>query len=112
MSKVWGLIRYAQRNVGREDRQSNDHGGHLIASMFGGSGNIDNLVPMNKNLNQGEWKKMENRWIRALEEGKKVQVKIKPKYSGDSQRPDRFEIRYKIGEQDWERNILENAPGG
>ncbi|PMB05800.1 hypothetical protein CEN49_17285 [Fischerella thermalis CCMEE 5273] len=48
---------YAQRNVGREDRQSNDHGGHLIASMFGGSGNIDNLVPMNKNLNQvlGLW---------------------------------------------------------
>ncbi len=38
---------YAQRTVGREDRLPNDDGGHIIASTFKGSGDIDNLVPMN-----------------------------------------------------------------
>ncbi|HAA43429.1 MAG TPA: hypothetical protein DCE02_05430 [Ruminiclostridium sp.] len=47
---------YAQRVVGREDRLSDDDGGHLIATIFKGSGDIDNLVPMNSNLNRGEWK--------------------------------------------------------
>ena len=44
---------YAQRVVGREDRLPNDDGGHLIASIFNGSGNLDNLVPMNSTLNRG-----------------------------------------------------------
>ena len=48
---------YAQKTVGREDRLDDDEGGHLIASIFKGSGDIDNLVPMNANLNKGEWKK-------------------------------------------------------
>ncbi len=38
---------YAQKSVGRNYRLPNDDGGHLIASIFKGSGNIDNLVPMN-----------------------------------------------------------------
>jgi hypothetical protein len=84
----------------------------LIASLFGGSGNIDNLVPMNQNLNQGKWKAMENRWAKAIESGENVQVKIKPKYKGDSQRPDRFEVNYKIGDNDWRYDTLKNAPGG
>ena len=37
---------YAQRIVGREDRLPDDEGGHLIASIFKGSGDIDNLVPV------------------------------------------------------------------
>lgn len=58
---------YAQRIiVGREDRLPDDEGGHLIASIFKGSGDIDNLVPINANLNKGEWKKLENIWKKAL----------------------------------------------
>ncbi|MED4976918.1 DNA/RNA non-specific endonuclease [Heyndrickxia faecalis] len=34
---------YAQRIVGGEDRLKNDDGGHLIASIFEGSGEINNL---------------------------------------------------------------------
>ena len=37
---------YAQRVAGRESRLSGDDGGHLIAAIFEGSGDIDNLVPM------------------------------------------------------------------
>nr|WP_255473093.1 DNA/RNA non-specific endonuclease [Rummeliibacillus sp. SL167] len=50
---------YAQRTVGGEDRLSNDDGGHLIASIFKGSGEIDNLVPMNATLNRKEYKALE-----------------------------------------------------
>ena len=40
-----GRNSYAQRTVGREDRLPDDDGGHLIARAFGGSKDIDNLVP-------------------------------------------------------------------
>ncbi|WP_336047155.1 DNA/RNA non-specific endonuclease, partial [Solibacillus ferritrahens] len=103
---------YAQRKVGREDRLADDEGGHLIASIFKGSGNIDNLVPMNGNLNKGEWKKLENSWADALRHGDEVKVKITPNYKGDSKRPDSFEIKYKIGEDGWEKKRFDNVPGG
>ncbi|MFB5764112.1 DNA/RNA non-specific endonuclease [Paenibacillus medicaginis] len=78
---------YAQRVAGRENRLPDDEGGHLIASIFKGSGDLDNLVPMNGNLNKGEWKKLENTWADALKQGDEVKVKITPNYKGDSQRP-------------------------
>jgi len=56
---------YAQQTVGRDDRQKDDDGGHLIATIFKGSGDFDNLVPMNGNLNKGEWKKLENAWSKC-----------------------------------------------
>ena len=89
---------YAQRVAGREDRLSNDDGGHLIASVFKGSGDLDNLVPMNSTLNRGEYKVLENTWRKALNEvpPKKVEVKIKPIYEGTSSRPVKFKIDYKI----------------
>ena len=89
---------YAQQNVGKGDGRRDgteglgkDDGGHLIASIFKGSGNIDNLVPMNSNLNRGEWKKMENAWANAVYNkdgiGRKVEVKITPIYMDSSQCP-------------------------
>jgi hypothetical protein len=97
--------------VGGKDRLPDDEGGHLIASIFKGSGDIDNLVPMDSNLNKGEWKKMENDWNDALDDGEEVKVKITPVYEGDSQRPTRFEINYKIGDS-IKTKFLRNAPGG
>ncbi|WP_368665663.1 DNA/RNA non-specific endonuclease [Macrococcus sp. DPC7161] len=78
---------YMQRVVGREFRKKDDDGGHLIASQFGGSGDLDNLVPMNSKINRvnGKWYDMEKDWADALKETppKKVQIKIEPVYSGD-----------------------------
>lgn len=75
----------------------------MIATIFNGSGNIDNLVPMDSNLNRGKWKVMENEWKLALSppEPQKVEVKIKPIYGNDSQRPESFEVKYKIGDGSW-----------
>ncbi|MGY0691944.1 DNA/RNA non-specific endonuclease [Virgibacillus sp. FSP13] len=83
---------YAQRTVGREDRLPNDDGGHIIASIFKGSGDIDNLVPMNSKLNRSEYKTLENTWKKALEKDKEVNIKVKPKYGGQSIRPSEFKI--------------------
>lgn len=91
---------------------SGDDGGHLISSILKGCGNLDNLVPMNSNLNRGEWKKLENTWADALELDEKVQVKITPNYKGDSIRPSSFNIRYKIGEEDWDFRRFDNVPEG
>jgi len=105
---------YDQKIVGREDKKKTDDGGHLVATIFGGSGDIDNLVPMDSNLNKGEWKKLENIWKKALESNppKKVQVKITPIYEGDSQRPVKFKVNYKIGNRRWEEKKFNNSSGG
>ncbi|WP_235617228.1 DNA/RNA non-specific endonuclease [Lysinibacillus mangiferihumi] len=87
-------------------------GGHLIASIFKGSGSLDNLVPMNGNLNKGEWKKLENMRAKQLDKGQGVEVKIKAIYKGDLQRPISFEIEYKVGNGDWEYREFKNKPGG
>lgn len=102
---------YAQRVAGRIDRRSTDQGGHLIASRFNGSGNLDNLVPMDGNLNQGAWKTMENTWADALANGKTVDVNIEAVYSGVSQRPTEFIVEYYIDGTRFEQ-VFENIAGG
>jgi filamentous hemagglutinin len=89
-----------------------DEGGHLIASIFDGPGEKLNLVPMDGNLNKGAWKQMENTWANALKDGKPVNVKIEPVYSGDSVRPDKFTVVYQIDGGRSVRETFQNAPGG
>ena len=56
--------------AGREDRLVDDDGGHLIGTQFRGSGDIDNLLAQNRQINRsgGEWYKMETEWANALKE--------------------------------------------
>lgn len=73
--------------AGREDRickangnlngGKTDDGGHLIASQFGGSGDLDNLVAMSSNINRagGKWYNMEKEWANAVKnDGATVEV--------------------------------------
>lgn len=88
---------YAQRVVGKGDgRVAGDAGGHLIGSQFGGIGNNANMVPMkHEGVNaypNGTWGSMEDRWKKALDEGKEVEVKIEPVYTDASGRPSSFEV--------------------
>lgn len=89
-----------------------DEGGHLIVSIFNDPGEKINLVPMDGNLNKSEWKKMENSWADALKDGRQVNVKIEPVYTGNSKRPDSFNVTYSI---DGGRPVIKdisNSPGG
>ena len=108
--------KYAQRNVGREDRLPDDDGGHLIATQFNGLGDIGNLVPQNSQINRsgGEWYKMEQTWVNALREEppRNVSVRVNPVYSGHSLRPDKFEVLYKIEGKEIKEQIIKNKAGG
>ncbi|MEH7307088.1 MULTISPECIES: DNA/RNA non-specific endonuclease [Bacillaceae] len=92
--------KYAQANVGGEDRLPDDDGGHLIGAQFNGPADIDNLVPQNSQINRrgGVWYEMETEWANALKEipPKKVSVQIEPIYTKTSMRPDSFMVEYEI----------------
>lgn len=100
-----------QKKVGGTERKDSDHGGHLLATRFGGSGKIDNLVLMNANLNQSAYRKLENIWDKALKNNKEVTVKIIPKYKGNSLRPDEFTIVYQIDDEEIKLTDLKNCKG-
>ncbi|WP_315081026.1 DNA/RNA non-specific endonuclease [uncultured Clostridium sp.] len=91
---------YAQRTVGGDYRLPDDDGGHLIGSQFLGSGKIDNLVPMNSQINRagGKWYNMETEWANALKENppKSVYVKIESIYEPGNSRPVSFDVEYRI----------------
>lgn len=64
------------------------------------------------NIAGGKWYHMEQEWKEALDAGEKVSVKIEPVYSGISQRPTSFNVKYIIeGENPTIVNIL-NRLGG
>ena len=77
---------------------ANDCGGHLIASIFGGPGEAINLVPMDATLNGsgGAWYQLEQSWLKALGDGKAVQVQITPAYGSSGARPVSFSVNYTI----------------
>lgn len=102
---------YAQTQAGRVYRLEGDQGGHLIASRFNGSGNLDNLVAMDGNLNQGVWKTMENKWADAIAKGQEVSVNIEPIYNGVSERPTDFIVEYYIDGK-YTKVTFENIAGG
>ena len=56
-----------QLKAGFDDRLRGDQGGHLIAKIFGGSGELDNLVAMAAIVNNSKYKRIENQWGKALQ---------------------------------------------
>lgn len=81
-------------------------GGHLIAKIFGGSGELDNLVAMDKIVNRSDYRIMENQWKNALQEGKEVKIKIDIIYDGASKRPKEFIINYSIDGEKGRKKLL------
>ena len=87
----------SRASVDKGDMRNTDDRGHLIADRFNGSGGIENLVPMDSELNQhGDYKKMENTLADAMKDGVKVELKVEPVYEGDSTRPSEFRVTYSM----------------
>lgn len=83
--------------VDKGDMRKTDDRGHLIADRFNGSGGIENLVPMDSELNQhGDYMKMENTLADAMRDGAKVELKVEPMYESNSTRPTEFRVTYTI----------------
>ena len=86
----------AQLLAGGDDRAIRDDGGHLIATRFGGSGELDNLVAENAFVNRSQYKQLENAWARDLEAGNRVLVNIEPFYGTPGQRPTQIAGNYTV----------------
>lgn len=97
----------ARRMAG--DSMGVDDGGHLIGTRFGGSGEEENLTAQDRNLNRGDYKRIENEWARHLENGDKVYVHVE---TDEPQRPNVY-MGYAIyehpdGSRDWDSFYIEN----
>ena len=67
---------------------------------------------MNANLNRSIWKKLENGWANALQEGKTLKVEIEPIYQGTVIRSTRFKVSYSIDNGRFMQINLLNQAGG
>lgn len=85
-----------QKESGGPERQEDDDGGHIIARVLGGAEGSENLVPMRRTINRGDYKKMENEIARALQDGKEVSIHVDLEYRENSQRPSKIKSTYLI----------------
>lgn len=91
------VIRDDMETIGKGSQRKTDDRGHLIGDIFDGGNGLENIVPMDKKLNQsgGYWK-LEKTLGDALAAGCKVYYKVEPRYSGNSHRPSEFVVTYTI----------------
>jgi hypothetical protein len=93
-------------NPNTPGKQQGDHAGHLAGDRFGGSPELDNLVSQSSNVNLSQYKKIENQWANAINEGKQEKVNVEVNYDGDSLRPSKFIVQYEIDGEVFSKNLL------
>jgi len=91
------------RKIDGQEYKTDDHQGHLIGHRFGGSDKLENLVPMDAKLNQGDFAKLEKTLADAVKDDADVRLKVEPVYEGDSTRPAEFRVSYSI---DGDKNVV------
>jgi len=83
-----------QKESGGEERRDDDDGGHIVARILGGSEGMENLVPMRRTINRGDYKRMENEIAKSLQEGKTVSVHTDLVYDENPGRPSKIRSEY------------------
>ena len=79
-----------------QEYRKRDEEGHLIGHQFGGSDKLENLVPMDAQLNHGDFVKLEKTLADAVKDKADVKLKVEPVYENDSTRPSEFKVSYSI----------------
>lgn len=87
-----------QRNL--EGKYETDHAGHLIAREMGGSGYVDNMVPMDGKVNTRDYRAFERENRAILENGYDVHLDGDVYYSSENDRPDAFMVTRTITDKD------------
>ncbi|MFH6936001.1 DNA/RNA non-specific endonuclease [Flavobacterium sp. FlaQc-30] len=86
-----------------------DDGGHLLANIHGGISEQINVLPMTSNANKVKFREIENKISKAILEGKTVKdYTVFPKYTGKSGRPDKFYVSYRIDNEYFSKQIINN----
>lgn len=92
-----GRLKHESNTPGK---MKGDDAGHLIADRNGGSPRKDNIISQDSHLNRSDYKKMENHFNKAIDNGQKVtdfNIELKNSPSG---RPTSIKVDYKVdGEQ-------------
>lgn len=101
----------AQLQAGGEFRLSTDEGGHFVGRRFDGPLDDFNHFAQDMNFNRGAYKRLENTWQRALDNGQSVYIDIKPSYPGASLRPESLDVLYKIDDVPYTKSFF-NRQGG
>ncbi|PPF24255.1 DNA/RNA non-specific endonuclease [Rathayibacter rathayi] len=92
-----------------------DDAGHLIADVFDGSPELDNLISQATALNRGagsKWTEMERAWRKALTKeppSAVTDIEIKVLYDR-SKRPTGFDVQYKIDGEPVTRDFSNPIP--
>lgn len=101
-----------QSGAGGADRLPDDDGGHIVGNRFYPPGEEFNYIAENSNFNRGSYRQLENEWAQLLADGHTVHVRWDFEYSGDSQRPDGFVVRYRVDGGDEYFAEFQNRRGG
>lgn len=73
---------------------------------------MDNLVSQYWLVNMSSYRKLENDWKRAIQDGKTVDVNVEVEYDGDDLRPSSFSIEYTIDGVEYSKHITNDFLGG
>jgi DNA/RNA non-specific endonuclease len=101
-----------QSGAGGADRLPDDDGGHIVGNRFNPPGEEFNYVAQNSNFNRGSYRQLENEWAQLLADGHTVHVRWDFEYSGDSQRPDGFNVTYNVDDGEPVVRQFQNRHGG
>jgi hypothetical protein len=95
-------IKDSMDKIGKGDQRASDDRGHLVADRFQGGDGLENIVPMDSELNRhGDYRKLEDMLADALKDGATVHMDIEITYDGNSNRPSGFQVTVVIdGEKD------------
>ena len=83
-------------DIAKGDQLPTDQRSHLKGDQLEGSNQQGNLVAMDRTLNQGPYKVMENNLAKNAATGRETKLKVDIKYKNKSFRPDSFKCTYTI----------------
>lgn len=112
INKAQGRNQKAQLEAGGTDRLANDQGGHYAGRRFDGPTDDFNHFAQNGNFNQSAYKKLENSWETALNDGKSIRIEITPSYVGDSLRPNTLTVKQWVDGVPNDPIVFNNRHGG
>ena len=84
--------------IGKGHQKVTDDRGHLIGHQFNGSDSLENLVPQNAKINQGNFKRLEDHLAKLVKSGYNVTANVVPIYSQHSHRPDAIFYFYTVND--------------
>ncbi|HLM45930.1 MAG TPA: DNA/RNA non-specific endonuclease [Myxococcaceae bacterium] len=85
-------------------KRKRDHSGHLFGHVLGGPPRFGaNYVAMSKDVNLGDWKRMEKYLqSRIRQKGTKGWMSVRPQYPGKNKRPDIIDVTAKFNKSPYE----------